>query len=91
MRFDPWLRVTVCGAVALLSACDSSRCSPECESGFVCVEDGRGRSVCADGSRLCGGIAGFACPEGYSGCVDDPRDSCDPARGGADCGGLCVR
>jgi hypothetical protein len=38
--------------------------------------------------QFCGGIAGIACPSGYS-CVDDPRDSCDPNRGGADCGGIC--
>ena len=37
---------------------------------------------------MCGGIAGFRCP-GAGTCVDDPRDSCDPAKGGADCGGLC--
>jgi hypothetical protein len=39
--------------------------------------------------RFCGGIAGFPCPEGLA-CVDDPRDSCDPAHGGADCSGICV-
>jgi hypothetical protein len=37
---------------------------------------------------MCGGIAGIACPEGSS-CVDDPNDSCDPERGGADCAGQC--
>lgn len=43
------------------------------------------------GSGLfCGGIAAQPCPEGYV-CVDDPRDDCDPARGGADCAGLCRR
>lgn len=39
--------------------------------------------------QMCGGIAGFACPEGYA-CVDDPDDTCNPEQGGADCGGLCV-
>src|SRR5688500_9538844 len=39
---------------------------------------------------FCGGIAGFACPEGFV-CVDDPRDDCDPREGGADCGGVCRR
>lgn len=38
---------------------------------------------------FCGGIAGFACPDGQV-CVDDPSDSCDPMNGGADCGGMCV-
>ncbi len=40
--------------------------------------------------QRCGGFAGIACPEGYA-CMDDPRDSCDPANGGADCGGICRR
>jgi hypothetical protein len=37
----------------------------------------------------CGGFAGKPCP-GSGSCHDDPTDSCDPANGGADCGGLCV-
>jgi len=40
--------------------------------------------------QMCGGIAGFPCPEGKK-CVDDPSDNCDPARGGADCIGICVK
>src|SRR5688572_25232202 len=42
------------------------------------------------GGQFCGGIAGFPCPDGYV-CVDDPRDSCDPRRGGADCCGICKK
>ncbi|KAM0271124.1 hypothetical protein ACHAQH_009191 [Verticillium albo-atrum] len=38
---------------------------------------------------FCGGIAAFKCPKGLK-CIDDPRDSCDPKKGGADCGGVCV-
>jgi hypothetical protein len=37
---------------------------------------------------FCGGIAGFSCP-GLGSCVDNPNDGCDPANGGADCGGNC--
>lgn len=37
---------------------------------------------------ICGGIAGFLCPDGTT-CIDDPRDSCDPGSG-ADCSGICV-
>ncbi|MCB9593948.1 MAG: hypothetical protein H6719_14540 [Sandaracinaceae bacterium] len=37
---------------------------------------------------FCGGIAGFTCP-GHGVCADDPSDGCDPATGGADCGGVC--
>jgi hypothetical protein len=40
--------------------------------------------------RPCGGIAGLPCPDGYI-CVDGPGDECDPATGGADCIGICVR
>ncbi len=39
--------------------------------------------------KMCGGIAALPCDTGYS-CVDDPSDSCDPANGGADCGGVCL-
>ena len=41
-----------------------------------------------DGPR-CGGFAGLRCP-GSGTCEDDPGDSCDPRRGGADCGGICA-
>jgi hypothetical protein len=36
---------------------------------------------------FCGGIVGIGCPAGYD-CVFDPS-VCDPANGGADCGGRC--
>jgi hypothetical protein len=42
------------------------------------------------GKRVCGGIAGLPCPKGFV-CSDNPQDGCDPAHGGADCGGICVR
>jgi hypothetical protein len=38
---------------------------------------------------LCAGFAGRPCPKGMR-CFDDPRDSCDPSRGGRDCIGICV-
>jgi hypothetical protein len=41
-------------------------------------------------AKKCGGIAGLTCPSGYQ-CVDDPTDSCDPAKGGADCIGICKK
>lgn len=37
----------------------------------------------------CGGFIGTSCTDGFE-CVDDPRDDCDPANGGADCIGICV-
>jgi len=56
-----------------------------------CEAAGAGVSVASDGACervFCGGIAGIQCP-GSGTCVDDPSDGCDPAHGGADCGGLC--
>jgi hypothetical protein len=44
---------------------------------------------CVD-NATCGGFAGKQCPNENQTCQDDPRDSCDPQHGGADCGGLCV-
>jgi hypothetical protein len=41
------------------------------------------------GKQLCGGIAGLPCPRGQF-CIDDPCDDCDPAKGGADCSGICI-
>ena len=38
--------------------------------------------------QACGGITGAQCPEGKT-CVDDPSDTCDPTKGGADCPGIC--
>lgn len=52
-----------------------------------------GNPACDDAARKaprCGGIAALKCPAGLT-CVDDPCDSCDPAHGGADCGGICLQ
>lgn len=54
-------------------------CGPPCDGLGICVKD-----------KLCGGFAGFACQEEGQVCHDDPRDDCDPKKGGADCGGLCI-
>jgi hypothetical protein len=40
--------------------------------------------------QTCGGIAAIPCPDDMV-CVDDPSDSCDPKKGGADCSGICRR
>ncbi|KAK0648645.1 hypothetical protein B0T16DRAFT_408568 [Cercophora newfieldiana] len=62
--------------------------------GMVCVpipDSKPCRSVCVYKPAFCGGIAGIPCPEEKKQkCVDDPRDDCDPANGGSDCGGVCV-
>jgi hypothetical protein len=62
--------------------------------GNACEAAGAGVSIDHEGEcappqpQACGGIAGIQCPNGQT-CVDDPGDSCDPARGGADCPGIC--
>ena len=55
--------------------CVTTPCNPIAE----CVAD----------APRCGGIAGIRCP-GAGQCDDDPSDSCDPRKGGADCGGRCA-
>lgn len=53
---------------------------------------GTSSPACDDAAKEaphCGGIAAIKCPSGLT-CVDDPCDSCDPAHGGADCGGICL-
>lgn len=64
--------------------------------GNACAAALAGTSVLHSGTcdeprrSFCGGIAGIACADGFT-CIDDPKDNCDPAKGGADCGGICVR
>lgn len=60
-------------------------CGPTVEAEEVATQELRGGR-----KQFCGGIAGLPCPEGLI-CVDDPKDSCDPDQGGADCGGICVK
>lgn len=62
--------------------------------GSACSAANQGMSVASDGEcpvepAFCGGIAGIQCPDGQT-CIDNPDDGCDPANGGADCGGICV-
>ena len=64
-----------------------------CPDGLECqgsglVVDAPGHCLPPAAPVFCGGIAGIACPAGLT-CVDNPDDSCDPAHGGADCGGIC--
>jgi hypothetical protein len=60
-----------------------------CAVGIDDTGEGTGTAE-EEATIFCGGIAAFPCPDGYV-CVDDPTDSCDPRRGGADCGGVCKR
>jgi hypothetical protein len=80
-------------SVSAAAAAAKCTCVTPCPIvGQVCVpipDSKPCRSVCVYKPAFCGGIAAFKCPEGQK-CVDDPRDDCDPANGGNDCGGVCV-
>lgn len=83
------------------SAClDDADCSANEECGpklclmWCAVDDPFccGPSTCqpkAPAPKTCGGFAGLPCGPNEQ-CVDDPNDSCDPTKGGADCSGICV-
>jgi hypothetical protein len=62
-----------------------------CPAGYNCTHLGPGLNPDTGGKcvQFCGGFAGIACHNANETCVDDPNDSCDPAHGGADCGGVC--
>jgi hypothetical protein len=66
---------------------DGSSACPhwECDNGTCQINLGS----CPPQPQACGGIAGIQCPSGMI-CVDNPTDSCDPTKGGADCPGECV-
>ena len=82
-EFCPAIYMPVCG-------CDGQTYGNSCDAAVA------GTGVSYEGEceppppgGLCGGIAGIPCPDGQV-CVDDGNDDCDPALGGADCGGVCV-
>ncbi|KAH6603144.1 hypothetical protein Trco_007919 [Trichoderma cornu-damae] len=62
---------------------DDPRLPPNC--GMAC--DAPGICIPKD-APICGGIAGFACPDGLF-CYDE-LDDCDPNDGGVDCIGICL-
>lgn len=65
----------------------------QCPTGYACTNapgDGDPRADAPSHCyRNCGGIAALTCDPGYQ-CIDAPYDDCDPARGGADCPGICT-
>jgi hypothetical protein len=80
------IRLLCCGALVLGAALFGTSCGPTAEASQ------QANTLVEDQSKgaFCGGFAGIACAEGYV-CVDDPSDDCDPAQGGADCGGICQK
>ncbi|MFE0105563.1 hypothetical protein [Streptomyces sp. NPDC059009] len=88
------LRACATGALALIPAlglAGVAHAAPAAVGTAVVADAARAQSdpTPPASNCTCGGFAGRPCPQGYH-CVDDPRDSCDPQHGGADCGGLCV-
>jgi hypothetical protein len=71
-------------------------CAASCLFGTACASKAQAQEAPLSETQeqksgaFCGGFAALQCPEGYA-CVDDPKDSCDPATSGADCGGICVK
>lgn len=72
-------------------ACGGFTINPhQCPARFSCVYPEATHDVPGKCRQFCGGIAGFACDDPNEQCVDNPADDCNPATGGADCGGICV-
>lgn len=75
-------------ASLLFTACQPAT-SPFPEAPSAAETASRDEEITWSEGAFCGGIAAFPCPAGLV-CEDNPHDDCDPADGGADCGGLCV-
>lgn len=67
--------------------CDIDAGGADC--GGICVFLD-GRKPPAPAPPKCGGLAGLKCPKKTQVCVDNPRDGCNPKKGGRDCIGICV-
>jgi hypothetical protein len=73
------------------SSCGGFTRNPHaCAPGYNCVQHRPNiPDIPGTCEQSCGGFAGRTCDTIDATCVDDPGDSCDPAHGGADCGGVC--
>jgi hypothetical protein len=83
-----------------ITLCDDMKCNsnekciicndPNQIPSATCVKRKKG-GKCPPMPKFCGGIAGIQCVGRDEYCVDNPYDNCNPAKGGADCGGICVK
>jgi len=80
LRFITYAAVTGAVSWMTVTGCQPSPASPQ---------DAAEVAQANEDGMFCGGIAGIPCPDGYT-CVDNPFDDCNPKKGGADCGGVCV-
>jgi hypothetical protein len=72
-------------------ACGGFTVNPhQCPARYSCVYPEPTHDVPGKCRQFCGGIAAFPCDDPAEECVDNPDDSCNPATGGADCGGICM-
>lgn len=62
----------------------------QCSCSDGSIMNGSGCTTVRDEPQSCGGFTGTACSDDTLICIDDPSDDCDPAKGGADCIGICV-
>ncbi len=76
------MKRTIIGAAILLSLV-------VIVSGGLALSTSQEAVAAGQGGQPCGGFAGLECPSPKQICVDDPRDNCDPKKGGADCIGIC--
>lgn len=67
--------------------CNPSEGGADCPG--ICVPTKQPQPPPPPQPQSCGALTGAQCSSGQI-CVDDPRDNCDPANGGADCPGICV-
>jgi hypothetical protein len=86
-----WMKMMAFGATASILALSACAVGDEETDGVdtMAPEPVLEEMAVAAPRQFCGGIAAITCPAGST-CVEDTSDSCDPARGGADCGGVCV-
>ena len=69
--------------------CDPLKDGSDCRG--ICVVKGQvGATTEGQTDQNCGSSTGKACPAGFH-CIDNSKDTCDPAKGGVDCPGLCVK
>src|SRR5262245_16044560 len=84
-----WIAATPLLALSCTAAARDGDSNETLEMADIGEQTEDARESISSAEIPCGGFAALPCPSGYS-CKDDPRDTCDPARGGADCIGICV-